>query len=211
MLIALGEEASQPLLEVMAGQDRRLARSAVRLLGELQHPRAVEWLEDLVAGSEPVLRHEAVMALARIAGSDSLRVLLQALSSPVRDVQLFTLQALGGSGRPKAVGPLSECLLRELKAGDLELALEAIRALGRLGREEATPALGEVLSQRRLLGRGRLRELKLAALAALARIPGAPAATLLESSARERDPGLRRAAETALRRRGAVDRGDHGG
>jgi HEAT repeat protein len=211
VLLAMGEDASQPLLEAMAGNDRRLARGAVRLCGELQHPNAVQWLEDLVAGTDAVLRQEAVMALARITGQASLQALLRVLESPVREVQLLTVQALGASGRPKAVPPLAERLMRDLEADDHELAREAIRALGRLGGPEAVPALGEVLERRRLFGRGRLRELKLAAIAALARVPGELAARELERAAQDRDPGLRRAAEAARRRRGAVDHQDDAG
>jgi HEAT repeat protein len=211
VLLAMGEDASQPLLEAMAGNDRRLARTAVRLCGELQHPNAVQWLEDLVAGTDTVLRQEAVMALARISGQASLQALLRVLESPVREVQLLSLQALGASGRSKAVRPLAERLTRDLEADDLELAREAIRALGRLGGPEATPALERVLERRRLFGRGRLRELKLAAIAALARISGEPAARVLTRAAQDRDPGLRRAAEAARRRRGAVDHQDDAG
>jgi HEAT repeat protein len=211
VLLAMGDGAVQPLLEAMGGPDRRLARSAVRLCGELQHPSAVEWLEDLVAGTDAVLRQEAVMALARITGPASLQALLRVLDSPVREVQLLTVQALGASGRPRAVTPLAERLTRELMAGDLELAREAIRALGRLGSPEAAPALGEVLDRRRLFGRGKLRELKLATIAALGRIPGERAAAALEVARQDGDPGLRRAAEATLRRRDAVDRQDHAG
>jgi HEAT repeat protein len=210
LLLAMGEDASQPLLEAMAGSDRRLARGAVRLCGELQHPNAVEWLEDLVAGTDAVLRQEAVMALARIAGQKSLQALLRVLESPVREVQLLTVQALGASGRPKAVRPLAERLARDLET-DHELARETIRALGRLGGVEAIATLEMVLTQRRLFGRGRLRELKLAAIAAIARIPGEAAAQLLESAAQNRDPGLRRAADAAHRRRGTVDHHDDAG
>lgn len=211
LLLALGDDASQPLLEAMGGRDRRLARSAVRLCGELQHPRAVQWLEDLVAGTDRVLRHEAVMALARIAGAASLQALLRALESPEQEVQLLTVQALGASGRPKAVPYLAERLLRDLQAGELEMAREAIRALGRLGGAQGAPALTQVLERRRLFGRGRLRELKLAAVAALGRIPGDEAAQALSRASRDRDPGLRRAAGAALRRRSAVDREDDAG
>jgi HEAT repeat protein len=211
VLLAMGEDASQPLLEAMAGSDRRLARSAVRLCGELQHPNAVQWLEDLVAGTDTVLRQEAVMALARITGQASLKALLRVLESPVREVQLLTVQALGASGRPKAVPPLAERLAHDLEADDLELARESIRALGRLGGPEAAPALAEVLERRRLFGRGKLRELKLAAITALARIPGEPAAHVLTRAAQDRDPGLRRAAEAARRRRDTLDHQDDAG
>ncbi|MEN8182608.1 MAG: HEAT repeat domain-containing protein [Myxococcota bacterium] len=200
VLLALGEDAAQPLLEWIGSADRRRARNAVRLCGELQHPRAVEWLEDLVAASDPLLRKEAVLALARITGPASLQAVLRALDSPERDVQVLAVQALGSSGRPRAVAPLAERLQRDVEAGDLERAREAIRALGRLGRAEGAPALARILERRKLFGRSKLRELKLAAVAALGNLPGDLAQASLQRVVGEGDAGLRRAAQTALRR-----------
>jgi HEAT repeat protein len=201
VILALGDAAAQPLLECLSSPDRRRARSAVRLLGDLQHPRSVEWLEELVASSDPGLRQEAVQALARIGGPEGSAALERVLASPAREVRVLALRALGEGGRREAVAPLARVLRAALEASDAELGREAIRALGRLGRPEAAPELARLLAQRRLFGRARLREQQLAAVAALARLPGEAATRALSEACRRGDRKVRQAARTALERR----------
>jgi HEAT repeat protein len=91
---------------------------------------------------------------------------------------------------------------KAVEARKVETAREAIRALGRLARPEATQPLADLLLSKSLLARRRLRELKVAAASALGRIPGDDAVGALAQAARSRDRQLRRAAQTALDRRG---------
>jgi HEAT repeat protein len=100
------------------------------------------------------------------------------------------------------VDPLLHAMREAVQSHQVETAREAIRALGRLARPEATQPLADLLLSKSILKRRRMRELKVAAASALGRIPGDDAVGALAQAVRSRDRQLRRAAQTALDRRG---------
>jgi hypothetical protein len=203
VLVSLGERAAQPILEALDASDPRLARSAVRLAGELQNPRSVPRLEQLLAQGPAALRPEVARALARLGAPEAFQALARAVESPTPDVANAAALALAATGEKRALAPLVRSLRRALARGEVESARELIRALGRLGRAEAAPELAELLRQRSLFQRARLRELQAAAAAALAKLPGDVAYGALAQAARSRDERIRRAAQDGLDRRAA--------
>ncbi len=203
ILVALGEGAAQPLLEAMDGRDPKLARTAVRLAGELQHPLATGRLEQLLGQGPAALRSDVARALARIGSPEARQALARAIEGPAQDAASAAAQALASTGEKSALAPLVRSLRRAVEKGELELARELVRALGRLGRAEAAPELAELLRRRGLFQRGRFRELQAAAAAALAKLPGDVAYGALAQAARRRDARIRRVAQEALDRRAA--------
>ncbi|HET6305081.1 MAG TPA: HEAT repeat domain-containing protein [Myxococcota bacterium] len=203
ILVSLGERAAQPILEALDGSDPKLARSAVRLAGELQNPRAAARLEQLLVQGPTALRPDAARALARLGAPEAFQALARAVESSTPDVANTAALALAATGEKRALAPLVRSLRRALAKGQVESARELIRALGRLGRAEAAPELAELLRQRSLFQRGRLRELQAAAAAALAKLPGDVAYGALAQAVRSRDERIRRAAQDGLDRRAA--------
>ncbi len=203
ILVSLGERAAQPILEALDGSDPKLARTALRLAGELQNPRAVARLEQLLGQGPAALRPDAARALARLGAPEAFQSLARAVESPIPDVANAAALALAATGEKRALAPLVRGLRRALGRGEVESARERIRALGRLGRAEAAPELAELLRQRSLFQRGKLRELQAAAAAALAKLPGDVAYGALAQAARSRDERIRRAAQDGLDRRAA--------
>jgi HEAT repeat protein len=203
VLVSLGERAAQPVLEALDGSDPRLARTALRLAGELQDPRAASHLDRILVRGPAELRADAARALARLGAPEAFQALARAVEGSAADVADAAVHALAATGEKRALGPIVRSLRRALARGELESARERIRALGRLGRAEAAPELAELLRQRSLFQRAKLRELQAAAAAALARLPGDVAYGALAQAARSRNERVRRAAQDGLDRRAA--------
>lgn len=201
VLIAMGEETVPALVESLTHGSKQRMRASLRLAGEMQNPRLVECLREVLLSGESEIVRDAAQALVRVGDLSSLDVLTEALHSPRLEVAALAAYSLGATGRVIALAPLRDALARALAAGQLELAREIVRGLGRLGRAEAVPALTAVLESGGWFRRKARRDLELAATSALAHLPGADAENALARMARSRDPRLREAARTALRRR----------
>lgn len=202
ILIAMGEALLPELERAMEAEDAGTVRSAIRLAGESQNPGAVDRLDGFLIHGPPGLRQEAAKALVRIGDARAIEALARALEHPEDDVPSLAAYCLGATPSGRAVEALLGALHQALEGNQWEFAAEVIRSLGRLGRPEASRDLADVLLHRGMRHRRPYRELKLAAAAALGRIPGDGAAGALSQAATGRDPQLRRAAQTALDRRG---------
>jgi HEAT repeat protein len=201
ILIAMGEKNLPTLLKAMDADEADRVRSAIRIAGESQNPRAVPRLAQILLGESAVLREEAGKALVRIGHPNALEALISALHSRIVGVPALAAYCLAASASPRAVDPLLRTMREAIRTRQNTLARETIRALGRLARPEATPALAELLLSKNIVGRRRLREFRVAAASSLGRIPGDDAVGALAQAARSRDNQLRRAAQTALDRR----------
>ncbi len=231
LLLLIGEEAVRPLLDrlqeetdaegrgqlsgiliAMSAAGPELVRAlekgspcrrrlAARLAGESQNPLAVPALGRLLTSPDEELRREAAKALVRIGDGNALRVLAQALDSPVAGVSGLAAFCLGATRRPEAIRPLVAALENAVGQRRSALARETLRALGRLGRSEATPALAALLQRKSVLWRGGLRAVQEAAVAALGHMPGEAAHRVLEAAAQGSDARVREAASRALRQR----------
>ena len=201
VIVACGEAAAQPLLDLHAGSDEELARCAAailiamaddslqaivqelssptlerarraaQLLGDLQHPRAVEHLIDALIESLNTDTEWAEHA-ARCLGEARQPRVTQALAAAIED----------RSGHPE------------------EVRREAIRSLGKLGGAEAMAALRSLLEQGSLLHRKRVRPLRIAAAQAIGRIGNDSARQTLQANSRHGDTAVRRACRAALER-----------
>jgi HEAT repeat protein len=202
ILIAMGEAAMPELLRAFESREPVAVRAAARLAGELQSPKAVPPLALLLEGSDASLRQEAAKALVRIGDARALDVLVRALESPNSDVPNLAAFCLGASGNARAADALQSALRRAVGRRRYEFATELVRALGRLGRAEAASDLAALLAHRGLRYRSQWRDLKAAAAAALGRLPGDEARNALLEAAKRGDGPVRKAAQTALDRRG---------
>lgn len=202
LLLALGDRAVPELMERLERVEREHARTAVHVLGMMQHPGAVARLSDLALGSDPQLREEAARALVRIGSEDAIGGLARALRGDrAREVVISSIQHLGGTASAHAVAPLGHALERALEAKDVELSKEILRALGRVGRPEANLIFGSLMRRKAGLTGRWLKDVKVAAASALATVPGDQAVALLAEALESREEPLRKAAQRALDRR----------
>ena len=126
---AQAKRAVEPLLSVLFNdQDSAVREDAVRALGEIGDPRAVEYL--FTAMREPRLRTLAVEALGRIGDARAVPVLIDVLS---------------GVSPPQATRTVAGCGDQWNEEAMTQGA--AARALGMIGDERAIPSLVAALNQ----------------------------------------------------------------
>lgn len=196
VLIVMGDVAFPALVEeLVSGIGSRLRRAA-RILGDMQHPRGVEFLAEHLRNPDTHVKKEVAMALTRIGTRRALEHLLSALQDDASTAQIVAA-SLGNVRGDAAVASL---LAVVEPGGDRpdEVRREAIRSLGRIGRREATPTLARVLERVPWFGRRRSRLLRVAAAHALGRIGGAEVQALLDQHAGRGDKLVRQACSEAL-------------
>ncbi len=206
VLIVMGDVAFPALVEeLVSGNGSRLRRAA-RILGDMQHPRGVEYLAEHLHNPDTHVKKEVAMALTRIGTRRALEHLLRALQDDASTAQIVAA-SLGNVRGDTAVSSLIAVVEPGGDRPD-EVRREAIRSLGRIGRREATPTLARVLERVPWFGRKRSRLLRVAAAHALGRIGGTEAQALLDQHARRGDKLVRQACSEALQiltRMGASD------
>jgi hypothetical protein len=196
VLIVMGDVAFPALVEeLVSGNGSRLRRAA-RILGDMQHPRGVEFLAEHLRNPDTHVKKEVSMALTRIGTRRALEHLLRALQEDAATAQIVAA-SLGNVRGDAAVSSLIAAVEPGADRPD-EVRREAIRSLGRIGRREATPTLARVLERAPWFGRKRSRLLRVAAAHALGRIGGAEAQALLDQQARRGDKLVRQACSEAL-------------
>jgi HEAT repeat protein len=113
---------------------------AVRGLGEINEPKAIEYLVAAASDPDMRIRIKAIDTLGQIKAKDATPPLVQQLF--MRDTDLGTKQrilaCLGKIGDTTATGPIMDFLARDIDPG---LRGNAIFALGDIGDPQAIPAL----------------------------------------------------------------------
>jgi HEAT repeat protein len=113
---------------------------AVRGLGEINEPKAIEYLVAAANDPDMRIRVKAIDTLGQIKAKDATPLLIQQLF--MRDTDLGTKQrilaCLGKIGDDAATGPIMDFLARDVDPG---LRGNAIFALGDIGDAKAVPAL----------------------------------------------------------------------
>jgi HEAT repeat protein len=136
-------QASQRLDEnvrKLNGDDPEARLEAVRGLGELNEPKAIEYLLGAASDPDMRVRVKAIDTLGHIRAREATPLLVQQLL--MRDTDLGTkrriLATLGKIGDPRATGPIVDFLSRNV---DPAIRGNAIFALGDIGDRSAIPAL----------------------------------------------------------------------
>lgn len=141
-----GAEAVDPLHELAADKDFKVARCAIRALGNIHGPAAVDALASLLSRRNPDVVLLAIRQLSRPGAADAVRAMTGALESPHRNVVLAAVDALRAMGDQRAVPALERLALRRDAASAVDKALSGVRlravqAIGELG----TPAAKDTL------------------------------------------------------------------
>lgn len=128
----IGDPAAiPPLVEILAGSDKRLARTAITALGGIQDDRIVKPL--LAALPDPDLRQAAILALGEIRDPRAVEPLISFLDQTDTETRQLATLALGKIGDSRAVAPLAGAL----QTWEVERA-SAGEALAMIGGEAVT-------------------------------------------------------------------------
>ncbi len=201
VLIAMGDAALTAIVAELSSPTLERARRAAELLGDLQHPRAVESLSAALQNAEnPAIRVKVARALVHIGSQQAIDTLIEALQDDTERAELAA-RCLGETGEPQARAALIAAIDERSGRQD-SVRREAIRSLGKLGGEDALTALRTLLEHGSLLQRRRMRPLRIAAAQAIARIGNGSARETLERNSRHGDTAVRRACGAALGRLG---------
>lgn len=199
ILIAMADDALQVIVQELSSPTLERARRAAQLLGDLQHPRAVEHLIDALHNNRnPGIRPKLARALIHIGSEKAVDALIEALNTDAECAELAA-RCLGEARQPRVTQVLAAAI-EDRSGHPEEVRREAIRSLGKLGGAEAMAALRSLLEQGSLLNRKRVRPLRIAAAQAIGRIGNNSARQTLQANLRHGDTAVRRACRAALER-----------
>jgi hypothetical protein len=190
---ALGGPGHRQALDML--EDRRwfVVRNGVHLLGDFGYEGAVAQVTSALGHSDPRVRRETVMTLAKLGGEDASLLLLGLLADPDTDVREAATMAVGVLKVQRALRPLLERLEDEESE---DVLVQILRSLGQIGDPGAVPAI-----EKRAVGGffSRPRSaVRIAAYRALAGIGTPHARELLERAEEDKDPEVRTAVSGIL-------------
>ncbi|MBT1074273.1 HEAT repeat domain-containing protein [Geobacter grbiciae] len=171
-LVAVGDEAVEPVLELLADGSDPVVQTAAEILGEIGAGGCLAELRQCLGHPAEGVRREVLRSLVRIGGPEAEEAIIACLDSS-RDPSLRHLAAvsLGALRSGRAVEPLLAVVARrDLFASTFSLKKVALAALGKIGDRRAVPALVALLGSRHWFFRRRGEELRCLAAAALGQI-----------------------------------------
>ncbi len=192
-----GERALEPLQAQLSDKkDEAVLAVAAELTGLTGSPQAVAMLIPLLRHESEFVREGAVMGLGEIGGREISRPLMPALKDDSVSVRSAAARAIAAAGDSAA----ATVLIRRLDQEPDESVLgDLLRAIGRLGGgREVLDVLARYAEPGGILRR-RNAMVRAAAVEAMARLPNREARGLLELYSHDKEPAVRKAAETALR------------
>jgi HEAT repeat protein len=192
-----GERALEPLLVLLGDmKEEAVLAAAAELTGLTGAPQSVGLLVPLLRHSSEFVREAAVNGLGEIGGREISRPLIPSLKDESVSVRGAAARAIAAAGDSSA----SIVLIRRLdQESDEAVLAELLRSIGRLGGgREVLDVLARHAEPGRLLRR-RTAVVRAAAVEAMARFSTREARGLLELYSHDKEPAVRKAAETALR------------
>ncbi len=193
-LRGLGLPGQNAVLRLLEDPRWFAVRNGIVLLSELEDPSVVPSLTVPLAHSDPRVRKEAVMAIARIGGEDAGLLILGMLEDADPDVRAAAVMGVGELRVEKAQRQLQTMLEKD----DHEaVQLQVLRALGQLGDPGAVQgiekrAVGSMFSKPP-------RPIRIAAYRALAAIGTPHARKVLDAALSDRDQEVREAVESLFK------------
>ena len=189
------DRAFEPLQARLADKNETVVAAAAEFLGLAGSPQAVPLLVELVHHRADVVREAALYAMAEIGGRDVARPAMPALKDESAHVRAAAARVIGVGGEAAATTVLARRLEQEEDEGVLA---EMLKAIGRLGAKEALEILARHADPG-ARGRRRSAHVRAAAVEGLGHIKRGEARALLELYSKDKEPGVQRAAEAALR------------
>lgn len=189
-------DMSRPVVEAMAEDDNRfLARNAIAILGEVGGEDAVPLVNGALANTDPRVRREALLALARLGVDDADDLVVGRLVDDTEEsVRQAAVVAAGELRVERAVRPLVARLDESYEPDDV---LPVLHALGQIADPGAVTSI-EKHAVRDRFGPPRT-DVRIAAYQALAHIGTPHARRLLNQALEDKDPGVRQAVKRLLK------------
>jgi HEAT repeat protein/beta-lactamase regulating signal transducer with metallopeptidase domain len=184
-----GDAAVPGLISVLKDESAAVRLASVEALAQLQDPRAIDALADVMRNdSDARVREAAASALGSIDSPRAVPALIAALGAErVAAVRAKIAWALGEIDDPRAVDALSAAVRDQ----NTEVRQQAVWALGEIESAEAVPALIPVL-------RDADAEIRKQAAEALGEIGGTEAISALGAATKDSDASVREQAVWAL-------------
>jgi HEAT repeat protein len=131
------------VVKKLNGDDPEARIEAVRTLGEMNEPKATEYLLQAANDPDTRIRIKAIDTLGNAHAKEATPFLVQQLFLRTTDLpsKQRILAALGKIGDKRATGPLLDIMARD---GDMAVRGNAIFALGEIGDGDALPGLERV-------------------------------------------------------------------
>lgn len=131
------EEAIEPMIERADRRDKQ----AIRILGKIGSPEALDTIEEYAApDTDDELRRVALKAVGEIGSNESTKTVAQGLMADTEGVRSTAARALGCIGDPRAIEPL-KALLQERDTGTDRAS--AAWALVQIGTRRALESVAE--------------------------------------------------------------------
>ncbi|MDO4550111.1 MAG: HEAT repeat domain-containing protein [Planctomycetia bacterium] len=131
-----------PIPSERMAEIRSLGENAQNLTAQRQEKYALSLEKTIRQQTDPLIRREAVLAIANFPGETTERALRFAMEDSDKDIRLAVCTAWQTYNREQSVPALLEMLTKET---DLDIRLEVIDILGKMGDKRAVTAMAEPL------------------------------------------------------------------
>lgn len=195
-LVAMGD-VSHSVVEAMAEDENRfLARNAVAILGEVGGARAVELVLDALANTDPRVRREALLAMAKLKVEDADPLIMALLEDTDEGVRLAAIVAAGELRVERALRLLIAALD---EAHEEEVVTPILHALGQLADPGAVASIEKHAVHHRF--GGPRTEVRIVAYQSLSHIGTPHARRLLNQAVSDKDSEVKAAVKALLHMR----------
>ena len=189
------DRALEPLQARLVDKDPHVVAAAAELMGLTGSPQAVPLLAGLLRHPSDFVREAALLGLAEGGGREVSRPAMPALKDESIAVRIAAVRAIMAGGDPASTTVLIRRLEQESDEG---VQAEMLRAIGRLGGADALDVLAHYAEPGGRLSR-RSATVRAAAIDGLRHLAHPDARGLLELYSHDKEPLVRKAAETALK------------
>src|SRR6266566_932571 len=189
------DRALEPLQARLADKDPHVVAAAAELMGLTGSPQAVPLLAGLLRHPSDFVREAALLGLAEGGGREVSRPAMPALKDESIAVRIAAVRAIMAGGDSASTTVLIRRLEQESDEG---VQAEMLRAIGRLGGADALDVLAHYAEPGGRLSR-RSATVRAAANDGLRHLAHPDARGLLELYSHDKEPLVRKAAETALK------------
>ena len=189
------DRALEPLQARLADKEPHVVAAAAELMGLTGSPQAVPLLAGLLRHPSDFVREAALLGLAEGGGREVSRPAMPALKDESIAVRIAAVRAIVAGGDSASTTVLIRRLEQESDEG---VQAEMLRAIGRLGGADALDVLAHYAEPGGRLSR-RSATVRAAAIDGLRHLAHPDARGLLELYSHDKEPLVRKAAETALK------------
>lgn len=199
VLAELGKEQIDLIAKGLDDERWYVVRNIVKILGELENPRIINYLKKTIRHPDYRVRKETLEAAARVDSNESIDFMILALSDPDAKIQVNSLRYLVEKKYSRAFLAIENIIKnKKFKERPPEQLREFLEAYAILGQTKAFSHLKSLITKRLFFASGNDVRLKIYAVNSLARINTIESAQLLKKLVSSRNKKLASAAMRAI-------------